>query len=75
MVRSVGGTTSRLGRCYDYHTDGGATYPLRPWSDLSTWSIVRPIDLVNGTTHRPRRRYDLMVGPIHLVDDTTYRLR
>jgi hypothetical protein len=101
MVRPidlVDGTTYRLG----YSADA-PTYGLGPWSGLSTWPIIRaidlvddttyhsddgatyprlrPINLVDGTTHRlgqwydpwTSSTYDLMVGPIHLVDDTTYR--
>jgi hypothetical protein len=53
----------------------GAICRLHRWYDLSTWSMLRPIDLVDGTTtHRLRRWYDLMVGPIHLADCPPYGL-
>jgi hypothetical protein len=52
-----------------YYSDDGTSCRVGRWYDLSSWSMVRPSDLVDDTTtHRNRRSYDQMVGPIHLAD-------
>jgi hypothetical protein len=55
------GTACRLSRRYDLSTN-----PMIRHIDSAngTLSMVRPIHLVDGTTHQPGRWYDLMVGPI-----------